>query len=130
MKGEPVTDLDSVRQRSREQLPIPWRAPAAALADTAAALATELAATRAELTQTRAEAESLRRRVAELQTWIDDAARFDAIEHLQLGRLLALQRSERRLHRHGAGVPLGAIALILYATAALALALLVVTGRL
>jgi DNA-binding transcriptional MerR regulator len=47
-----------------------------------------------------AEVEELRRRVRELESWIAESTRFEDVEQVQLGRLLALasaERAERRL---------------------------------
>jgi DNA-binding transcriptional MerR regulator len=47
-----------------------------------------------------AEVEELRRRVRELESWIAESTRFEDLEQVQLGRLLAVasaEREERRL---------------------------------
>jgi hypothetical protein len=46
-----------------------------------------------------AEAEELRRRVRELESWITEATRFEDVEQVQLGRLLALASAEREARR-------------------------------
>jgi uncharacterized membrane protein YdbT with pleckstrin-like domain len=46
-----------------------------------------------------AEAEELRRRVRELESWISESTRFEDIEQVQLGRLLALASAEREARR-------------------------------
>jgi hypothetical protein len=46
-----------------------------------------------------AEAAELRRRVAELESWLAESARFEGIEQVQLGRLLALASAEREARR-------------------------------
>ena len=46
-----------------------------------------------------AEAEELRRRVRELESWVAEATRFEELEQLQLGRLLALGSAEREARR-------------------------------
>jgi DNA-binding transcriptional MerR regulator len=46
-----------------------------------------------------ADAEELRRRMRELESWIADSTRFEEVEQLQLGRLLALASAEREARR-------------------------------
>ena len=46
-----------------------------------------------------AEAEELRRRIQELESWISESTRFEEIEQVQLGRLLALASAEREARR-------------------------------
>jgi hypothetical protein len=46
-----------------------------------------------------AEVGELRRRIGELETWLSEAARFEEIEQVQLGRLLALASAEREARR-------------------------------
>ena len=46
-----------------------------------------------------AEADELRRRVRELESWVADTTRFEAVEQVQLGRLLALESAERQARR-------------------------------
>jgi uncharacterized membrane protein YdbT with pleckstrin-like domain len=46
-----------------------------------------------------AEAEELRRRVRELESWIGESTRFEEVEQVQLGRLLALASAERQARR-------------------------------
>jgi hypothetical protein len=46
-----------------------------------------------------AEAEELRRRVRELESWIGESTRFEDVEQVQLGRLLALATAEREARR-------------------------------
>jgi DNA-binding transcriptional MerR regulator len=46
-----------------------------------------------------AEAEELRRRVRELESWIAQSTRFEDVEQVQLGRLLALESAEREARR-------------------------------
>ena len=46
-----------------------------------------------------AEAEELRRRVRELESWVAESTRFEELEQLQLGRLLALGSAEREARR-------------------------------
>jgi hypothetical protein len=62
-------------------------------ATTAAAEAEERAAA------AEAEAEELRRRVRELESWIGESTRFEDVEQVQLGRLLALASAEREARR-------------------------------
>jgi hypothetical protein len=61
---------------------------------TKAAAAAEERAAAAE-----AEAEQLRRRIAELETWVTESARFEELEQVQLGRLLAHASAEREARR-------------------------------
>lgn len=46
-----------------------------------------------------AEAEELRRRVRELESWVAESTRFEAVEQVQLGRLLAQTSAERAARR-------------------------------
>jgi hypothetical protein len=46
-----------------------------------------------------AETEELRRRVRELESWIAESTRFEDVEQVQLGRLLALASAERQARR-------------------------------
>ena len=46
-----------------------------------------------------AEAEQLRRRIGELESWVTEAARFEEVEQVQLGRLLASASAEREARR-------------------------------
>jgi DNA-binding transcriptional MerR regulator len=46
-----------------------------------------------------AEAEELRRRVRELESWISESTRFEEVEQVQLGRLLAAASAEREARR-------------------------------
>jgi hypothetical protein len=46
-----------------------------------------------------AEVERLRVRVRELETWLEASAHFDQLEHVQLGRVLALASAEREARR-------------------------------
>ncbi len=51
-------------------------------------------------TEAEVEIARLRDRLRELETWLQDGARFDGVEHVQLGRMLAhasAEREERRL---------------------------------
>jgi hypothetical protein len=70
-----------------------------------------------------------RRRVREMETWLGDKARFDEVEHLQLGRLLALASSRRE----GKRIPLvssaRALSLLVYVVATFVFAFLLLSGR-
>jgi DNA-binding transcriptional MerR regulator len=46
-----------------------------------------------------AEVEELRQRVRELESWIAESTRFEDVEQVQLGRLLALASAEREARR-------------------------------
>jgi DNA-binding transcriptional MerR regulator len=46
-----------------------------------------------------AEADELRRRVRELESWVAESTRFEAVEQVQLGRLLAQTSAERAARR-------------------------------
>jgi len=74
-----------------------------------------------------AEVERLSTRVRELESWIAGSARFDEVEHVQLGRLLALASAEREEGRRPL-LSLRAALLFLYAAGALAFAILLVVG--
>jgi hypothetical protein len=76
------------------------------------------------------EAERLHRRVRELESWLQHTARYDEIEHVQLGRLLALDSAQREERRLPLFASTRALLLFVYAGAALALALLMVMPQL
>ena len=82
------------------------------------------------LEKTRTENELLRQRLSELQTWLEQDARFGAVEQLQLGRLLARDSNEREARRVPLFASFRALLLIVYAAAALCLAVLLVAGQL
>jgi DNA-binding transcriptional MerR regulator len=98
-RGRQLVDLDEVlrlraagadgRSASGRDNVVPLESPKAA-----AAAEAEARAAAAE-----AEAEELRRRVRELESWIADSARFEDMEQVQLGRLLALASAEREARR-------------------------------
>ena len=54
-----------------------------------------LAAAERRVTEADADIARLEARVGELETWLQDGARFDGVEHVQLGRMLALASAER-----------------------------------
>jgi hypothetical protein len=96
-RGRQLVDLDEVlrlraaagadgRSASDRGNLVPLEAPKAA------AEAEERAAAEAE-------AEELRRRVRELESWIGESKRFEDVEQVQLGRLLALASAEREARR-------------------------------
>jgi hypothetical protein len=70
-----------------------------------------------------------RNRVREMETWLGDKARFDEVEHLQLGRLLALASSQRERRRLPLLVSARALSLLVYAVATLVLMVLLLTGH-
>jgi len=70
-----------------------------------------------------------RQRVQDMETWLGDKARFDEVEHLQLGRLLALASSERESRRLPLLHSARALSLLLYGVAALVFLVLLLTGR-
>jgi hypothetical protein len=84
-------------------------------------LAADLVAARRDLGIANVEHAELTKCLAELQTWVNDTARFETIEHLQLGRLLALQRLERERPRRWRSSLL-TVMLLIYAAAAAGLA--------
>jgi len=86
------------------------------------ALVTQERATAAE-----AHSEQLAIRLRELESWVAGNARFDEVEHVQLGRLLAHASAEREEGRRPL-LSLRAALLFLYAIAALAFAVLLVVG--
>ena len=95
-RGRRLVDLDEVlMMRARGTANdrgnvVPLEAP-----KTAAEAKAEARAAAAE-----AEVEELRRRVRELESWIAESTRFEDVEQVQLGRLLAAasaEREERRL---------------------------------
>ena len=111
-RGRRLVDLDEVlglraagagrRAASAPENVVPFDAPKAAAAELRERLerATEAAAD-AERRAAAAEAEAgqLRRRICELESWITESARFEEVEQVQLGRLLALASAEREARR-------------------------------
>jgi hypothetical protein len=111
-RGRQLVDLDEVlrlraagaggRSASDRSNVVPLGTPKATVAElrerlerlTEAAAEAEGRAAAAE-----AEAEELRRRVRELESWIADSTRFEDMEQVQLGRLLALASAEREARR-------------------------------
>ena len=134
-RGRQLVDLDEVlrlravgtgtgrRSPSERDNVVSLEAPKAAAAELRERLerATEAAAEAEErAAAAEAEAEELRRRVLELESWIAESTRFEEVEQVQLGRLLALASAEREARR----LPLIASA----RTLLLALYVLVVIG--
>jgi hypothetical protein len=73
--------------------------------------------------------ERLDARVRELETWIHAEAKFDEVEHVQIGRLLAAAEA-RRIERLGQPlVSIRTALLLLYAAVLTALAALILTER-
>jgi hypothetical protein len=111
-RGRPLVDLDEVLRlraagagggspNSPEKV-VPLEAPKAAAAELRERLerATEAAAdAEARAAAAETEAEQLRRRIGELESWITEAARFEQVEQVQLGRLLAVASAEREARR-------------------------------
>jgi hypothetical protein len=108
--------------------PARWREPAAELAHVATRLGRELTEARRELASVAAENAHLQRKLIELQTWVDAAARFESVEQLQLSRLLALRTAERERRRLPVVTSLTTIFLLLYAAAAFAVAWRLIAG--
>jgi DNA-binding transcriptional MerR regulator len=111
-RGRRLVDLDEVLGlraadagrgfTSAPENVVPLEAPKAAAAELRERLerATEAAADAEErAAAAEAEAEQLRRRIGELESWITEAARFEEVEQVQLGRLLALASAEREARR-------------------------------
>jgi hypothetical protein len=96
-RGRQLVDLDEVlvvRAAGAGGRPASDRGNVVPLDVPKAATETEERAAAAE-----AEAEELRRRVRELESWIAESTRFEDVEQLQLGRLLALASAEREARR-------------------------------
>lgn len=135
-----IVDLDEVMRKTAAPTPGPAKGALVALRPRPTALlqlcafvaASHEAAVDATRRRAVAEAEAaiLRDRICELETWIDDAARADRVEELQLGRLLALASAERE-ERRPSLLPSGAAVLAaLYAVAVVCLVWMMLTGRL
>lgn len=82
---------------------------------------------RAEVAE--AEAAKLMQRVRELETWLEDRASFDEIEHVQLGRLFALELAKREQRRMPLLASSHAALLVVYAAALTCFAWLLLTER-
>ena len=74
-----------------------------------------------------AEAEELRRRVRELESWIADSTRFEEVEQVQLGRLLAAASAEREARRLPLIASTRTLLLALYVLGVVAFIVLLVT---
>jgi hypothetical protein len=70
------------------------------------------------------EVEQLATRVRELETWVDERARFDDVEHLQIGRLLAAAEARRIERLAQPLVSIRTLLLLLYCAALALLAVL------
>jgi hypothetical protein len=70
-----------------------------------------------------------RERAREMETWLGEKARFEEVEHLQLGRLLALASTRRERKRFPLLVRGQTISLVVYVAATLVVAFLLLTGR-
>ena len=70
-----------------------------------------------------------RKRIRELETWLADKTRFDEVEHLQLGRLLALASSRRERRRFPLIVHARTLSILVYVVAILVFAFLLLSGR-
>ena len=127
----------AVRDDSNEhgdRLPVSAEPPTAGGADTWRSTAMRLSALYADA-ESRAlagqeEVERLQRRVQELESWLHQSARYDEVEHVQLGRLLALDSAEREERRLPLFASTRALMLFVYAAAALALAALMLAPAL
>ena len=96
-RGRQLVDLDEVlmvRAASAGGRGVSDRGNVVPLNASKAAAEAEARAAAAE-----AEAEELRRRVRELESWIGESTRFEDVEQVQLGRLLALESAEREARR-------------------------------
>jgi hypothetical protein len=76
-----------------------------------------------------AEAEELRRRVHELESWIAEATRFEELEQVQLGRLLALASAEREARRLPLIASTRTLLLALYVLVVVAFIVLLLAAR-
>jgi hypothetical protein len=92
-------------------------------------LSSLLAAAQARVLQAEIALQRERERVREMETWLGDKARFDEVEHLQLGRLLALASSRREGKRLPLVVRARRLSLVIYVVATLVFAFLLLTGR-
>jgi DNA-binding transcriptional MerR regulator len=77
-----------------------------------------------------AEAEELRRRVLELESWIAEAARFEELEQVQLGRLLAHASAEREARRLPLIASTRTLLIALYVLVVVAFVVLLLAARL
>jgi hypothetical protein len=75
------------------------------------------------------EVEQLRARIAELETWLDERAQFDDVEHVQIGRVLAAAEARRIERLAQPLVSIRTLLLLLYSAALVLLALLVLFDR-
>jgi DNA-binding transcriptional MerR regulator len=98
-RGRQLVDLDEVlrlRAAGADGRSVSDRGNVVSLESPKAAAAAEAEARAAAA---EAEAEELRRRVRELESWIADSTRFEDMEQMQLGRMLALASAEREARR-------------------------------
>jgi hypothetical protein len=118
-----------------DRLPVPARAPQPrsgtdAWPLTAMRLSRLYADAESRAVAGQRELERLQRRVHELESWLEQNARYDEVEHVQLGRLLALDSAEREQRRLPLLASTRALMLFVYAVAALALAALMLAPQL
>ena len=88
----------------------------------------EVLALRAEAAAAAAEAERLRQRVRELESWLQAATRQRSVEYLQAQRL-AMMKAVERDQRFAFVLSLPVILLVLYCLGLVALAVLLLEGR-
>jgi hypothetical protein len=75
------------------------------------------------------EVERLTARLGELESWIDERAAFDEVEHLQIGRLLAAAEARRIERLARPLVSIRTVLLLVYSAALVSLAVLILFDR-
>lgn len=121
--------MSSTTESHADVSPAEWRDRTVDLADALVSNCGALVRAQRQHVDDQLEIATLRRRVDELQTWVERSARFDSVEHVQLGRLLALEAAERERRSLPIALTIKVLAYLAYAAAAVAVAWLVLTRR-
>jgi hypothetical protein len=108
----------------------PWQRAVVALCAAVETSREALTAARRRAEAADAEVAGLREQIRELGTWLEDGARFDRVEQLQLGRLLALSLAEREERRLPWLVSAPLVAAALYVVAVVCFAWFILESRL
>jgi len=110
-------------------LPDAWHRAVAMLCAVAHERGREAAVERLRADMAAHEVVALRQRVAELESWIEERAKYEDVEQLQLGRLLAHASNEREGRLQPFIVSPRLLGTIIYAAAMVVLVWVLLTGR-
>jgi hypothetical protein len=121
--------LDAAHARTVEPLLDPWHRAIIGLCDLAQERGKTAALERRRADEAEADVDALRTRTDELESWIEERARYEEVEQLQLGRLLAHASSERESRVHPLIVSPRLVGALVYALAMALLIYLLLTWR-